>query len=92
MPLVTAFNLRREDPLRGIEEAVRRAMASLPGLGIQEDDVDVVPLWEPDAFRGVVARINVDLWEDRRAPRMLSKNWRLEWREPSRGSSGRTGR
>jgi len=63
MPLVTAFNLRREDPLSKIEEAVKRAMASLPGLGIDEDDVDVVPLWESDAFRGAVARINVDVWE-----------------------------
>ena len=26
MPLVTAFNLRREDPLSEIEEAVRNAM------------------------------------------------------------------
>ena len=38
-------------------------MASLPGLGIDEDDVDMVPLWEPDAFRGAVARINVDVCE-----------------------------
>ena len=34
MPLVTAFNLRKEDPLPKIEQAVRHAMASVPALGI----------------------------------------------------------
>ena len=65
MPLVTAFNVRRDDPLPEIEEAVRRAMISMPALEIHEDEVDVVPVHEPDGFGGVVTRINVDLWEGR---------------------------
>jgi phenylpyruvate tautomerase PptA (4-oxalocrotonate tautomerase family) len=65
MPLVTAFNLRREDPLSEIEEAVRRAMVSMPALEINSDEVDVVPICEPDGFRTIVTRINVDLWERR---------------------------
>jgi hypothetical protein len=63
MPLVTAFNLRREDPLSKIEDAVRRAMTSLPALEIKGDEVDLVPIYEADAIRASAARINVDLWE-----------------------------
>jgi hypothetical protein len=62
MPLVTAFNLRREDPLSEIEEAVRHAMISVPALAINEYEVDLVPVCEPDGSRASVARINVDLW------------------------------
>jgi len=65
MPLVTAFNLRREDPLPEIEEAVRHAMASVPALGINDHEVDFVPIYEPDGFPATVARINVDVWERR---------------------------
>jgi phenylpyruvate tautomerase PptA (4-oxalocrotonate tautomerase family) len=65
MPLVTAFNLRREDPLSEIEEAVRQAMISIPALEINDYEVDVVPICEPDGFRAIVTRINVDLWERR---------------------------
>jgi hypothetical protein len=65
MPLVTAFNLRREDPLSEIEEAVRHAMTSIPALEIHDDEVDLVPICEPDGFRTIVTRINVDLWERR---------------------------
>jgi hypothetical protein len=65
MPLVTAFNLRREDPLSEIEEAVRHAMTSIPALEIHDHEVDLVPICEPDAFRTIVTRINVDLWERR---------------------------
>ena len=43
MPLVTAFNLRREDPLSEIEEAVRSARTSMPALEIHDHEVDVVP-------------------------------------------------
>ena len=63
MPLVTAFNLRREDGLSEIEEAVRRALVSMPGLGIKDDEVDLVPVFKPDGFHGNVTRINLDLWE-----------------------------
>ena len=63
MPLVTAFNLRREDPLSEIEEALRHALISAPALEINEYEVDLVPVYEPDGFRATVARINVDLWE-----------------------------
>jgi hypothetical protein len=63
MPLVTAFNLRREDPLAEIEQAVRHAMASIPALGINDYEVELVPVHEPDGFRAATARINVDVWE-----------------------------
>ena len=63
MPLVTAFNLRREDPLSEIEEAVRHAMTSVPALEINDYEVDLVPIYEPDGFRAIVTRIDVDLWE-----------------------------
>jgi hypothetical protein len=65
MPLVTAFNLRREDPLPEIEEAVRHAMTSIPALEIHDHEVDLVPIFEPEGFRTVVTRINIDLWERR---------------------------
>jgi hypothetical protein len=63
MPLVTAFNLRREDPLSKIEDAIHQAMVSIPALEVHEDEVDFVPVYEADAIRASVARINVDLWE-----------------------------
>lgn len=63
MPLVTAFNLRREDPLAEIEEAVRSALTSIPAFEINDYEVDLVPVYEPDAFRATVTRINVDLWK-----------------------------
>jgi len=63
MPLVKAFNLRKEDPLSEIEEAVRHAMGSVPALGIKEHEVDLVPIYEPDGFRATVTRIDVDVWE-----------------------------
>jgi hypothetical protein len=65
MPLVTAFNLRREDPLSEIEEALRHAMTSIPALEVNDYEVDLVPIYEPDGFRANIARINVDLWERR---------------------------
>jgi phenylpyruvate tautomerase PptA (4-oxalocrotonate tautomerase family) len=65
MPLVTAFNLRREDPLSEIEEAVRHALTSMPALEINDHEVDLVPICEPDGFRATVTRVNVDLWERR---------------------------
>lgn len=65
MPLVTAFNLRREDPLSKIEEAVRHAMTSIPALEIDDREVNFVPICKPDGFHAVVARLNVDLWEQR---------------------------
>src|SRR5712691_487336 len=40
MPLITAFNLRKEDRLPDIENALRRALVSMPELRINED------LWE----------------------------------------------
>jgi hypothetical protein len=36
MPLITAFNLRKEDRLSDIENALRRALASMPELKINE--------------------------------------------------------
>ena len=63
MPLVTIFNLRKEDRLSEIEEAVRKALTSMPPLEISDNAVDVVPILAPDSFPGTVTRINVDLWE-----------------------------
>jgi phenylpyruvate tautomerase PptA (4-oxalocrotonate tautomerase family) len=63
MPLVTAFNLRKEDRLSAIEEALRRALTSMPELQINDDELDLVPVFKPDGFHGTVTRINVDLWE-----------------------------
>lgn len=65
MPLVTAFNLRKDDRLSAIEEALRRALTSMPALEIKDDEVDLVPVFKPDGFHGTVTRINVDLWERR---------------------------
>lgn len=65
MPRVTAFNLRRGDPLPQIEEAIRGALTSMPDLEIAGDEVDLVPVYEPDDYGAPVARIDVDLWEGR---------------------------
>jgi hypothetical protein len=63
MPLVTCFNLRVGDPLSEIEAAVSGALASMPDLLIDENEIDVVPIFEPAGFPATVTRINVDLWE-----------------------------
>lgn len=63
MPLVTAFNLRKEDRLVEIEEVVKDALVSMPELRINEHEVDFVPVFKPDDFHGTVTRINIDLWE-----------------------------
>src|SRR4030067_800497 len=63
MPLVTVFNLRREDRLSDLEEATRRALTSMPELAINDHEIDLVPVLRPDDFDGEVTRINVDLWE-----------------------------
>ncbi len=63
MPRVTALNLRREDPLPKIEEAIRRSLTSQPALDINDGEVDLVPIYEPGDYRTTVTRIDVDLWE-----------------------------
>ena len=63
MPLVTVFNLRREDRLSDVVEATRRALTSMPELAINDDEIDLVPILSPADFDGEVTRINVDLWE-----------------------------
>jgi hypothetical protein len=65
MPLVTAFNLRKDDRLSDIEAAVRTALVSMPELEIKADEVDLVTVLECDGFHATVTRINVDLWERR---------------------------
>ena len=63
MPRVTAFNLRKDDPLPDIERALADALVSLPELKIHADEVDLVPVVVADGFPGAVTRIDVDLWE-----------------------------
>ncbi len=63
MPLVTVFNLRRDDRLPQLEEATRCALTSMPELAINDWEIDLVPVLTPDGFDGEVTRINVDLWE-----------------------------
>lgn len=63
MPLVTVFNLRREDRLSDLEEATRRALTSMPELAINDWEIDLAPVLMPEGFAGEVTRINVDLWE-----------------------------
>ena len=63
MPLVTVFNLRREDRLSDLELATKRALTSMPELAINDWEINLVPVLMPDGFDGEVTRINVDLWE-----------------------------
>jgi len=63
MPLMMCFNVRAEDPLSEIAAAVSGALASMPELLINEDEIDFVPILEPEDFQATVTRINVDLWE-----------------------------
>jgi len=63
MPMVSVFNLRREDRLPDLEEAITRALTSMPELAINDWEINVVPVLRPDGFDGEVTRINIDLWE-----------------------------
>lgn len=63
MPRVTAFNLRKDDPLADIERALADALVSLPELKIHADEIDLVPVVVAEGFHGTVTRIDVDLWE-----------------------------
>jgi phenylpyruvate tautomerase PptA (4-oxalocrotonate tautomerase family) len=63
MPMVSVFNLRREDQLSELEEAIRLALTSMPELAINDHEIDLVPVLRPDDFDGEVTRINVHLWE-----------------------------
>jgi len=63
MPMVTVFNLRRSDPLAELEAVLTRTLSSMPELGINDWETNVVPVLVPDGFHGEVTRINVDLWE-----------------------------
>jgi len=63
MPLVTVFNLVKEDRLSEIEAALRKALISLRELKIKDHDIDLVPVLTAEGFPGTVTRINVDLWE-----------------------------
>ena len=67
MPLVTVFNLRKEDRLSEIEVAAREALVSIPQLRINDYEVDLVPVVKPDGFHGTVTRINVESLGRKRA-------------------------
>jgi hypothetical protein len=62
MPMVCVFNLRREDRLSELQDAITLALTSMPELAINDWEVNLVPVRKPDDFEGEVARINVDLW------------------------------
>lgn len=61
--MITVFNVRAEDRLSDLEEAIRRTLTSMPELAINEWEIDVVPVLRPDGSDAGVTRINVDLWE-----------------------------
>ena len=63
MPLVTVLNLREEDRLPDVEDALRCALTSMPELAIDEHETDVVAMLRADGSGCEVTRINVDLWE-----------------------------
>lgn len=42
--MITVFNLRAEDRLSDLEEAIRRTLTSMPELAIIEWEIDVVPV------------------------------------------------
>jgi hypothetical protein len=63
MPMVTVFNLRRGDRLSELEAGISRALKSMPELGINDWEINVVPVLQPDGFDSEVTRINVDLWD-----------------------------
>jgi hypothetical protein len=63
MPLVPVFNLRTENRLPEIEQAVRNALISMPEFAVRGDEVDLALVVWPDGVSGTVTRINVDLWE-----------------------------
>jgi hypothetical protein len=65
VPLITSFNLHREDRLGHIETALREALVSLLELQLNAHVVDFVPVLKPDALHGTITRINIDLWEHR---------------------------
>ena len=61
--MVTVLNLRKEDRLEDLQEAITRTLTSMPELAIAEWEVNVVPVLAPEGFHGEVTRINVELWE-----------------------------
>lgn len=63
MPLVSAFNLRKDDQLTLIEEALREAMISVTDLEVKGHEVDFVLVYEPDEYPTVTTRVNIDVWE-----------------------------
>jgi hypothetical protein len=44
MPLVSVFNLRREDRLSELEEGTRLALTGMPELAINDYEIDLVPV------------------------------------------------
>jgi len=89
MPLITAFNLRKEDRLPDIENALRRALVSMPELKINDDEIDFVPVSTPDGFHVQVTRINVDLWKEVIARWQRFKSWPREPPQPFNASLDR---
>ena len=63
MPFVSVFNLRGEDQLSVLEQAITRALTSMPELAINDREINVVPVLRPDGFDAEVTRINIELWE-----------------------------
>ena len=60
---MTVFNLRKGDDLMRIELALKSALASIPEMEINYEEIDLVPAFSPDTYDAPVARVDVDLWE-----------------------------
>ena len=88
MPLVTVFNLRRDDDLARVEEAIVRSVASMPELAINDWEIDVIPVLRPDGFERDITRINVDLWEHPRRTKTALQELATRVAEAFRSAAG----
>jgi uncharacterized protein (TIGR04206 family) len=51
------------DDLTAIETALCNALASLPWMLFNAEEIDLVPAFAPRGFYATVARIDVELWQ-----------------------------
>ena len=79
MPMVSVFDLRREDRLPDLEEAMTHALISMPELAINDSEINLVSVLRPEGFDGEVTRINIDPWERDERPEEALQELRREW-------------